>query len=140
MDRKTKAAVVVGGLAAVGVVVYALTRVKPVTAQQPPTTTTPPTTTGAQITISAPSTDTVGNPITVTATYTVNGVSQANVPLYLFYYYSQTPVSNPQSIPSSSFTLVASETTDSNGTASWSFTPNEVGYYYLDVSNDPNNT
>ena len=128
MDRKTKAAVVVGGLAAVGVVVYALTRVKPVTAQQPPTT-TPPTTTGAQITISAPSTDTVGNPITVTATYTVNGVPQANVPLYLFYYYSQTPVSNSQSIPSSSFTLVASETTDSNGTASWSFTP--VSYTHL---------
>ena len=134
MDRKTKIAVVVGGLAAVGVAAYALTRVKPTTAQQPPTTTT------AQITISAPSTDTVGNPITVTATYTVNGVPQANVPLYLFYYYSQSAISNPQSIPSSSFTLASTETTNSSGQASWSFTPTEAGYYYLDVSNNPNNT
>jgi len=134
MDKKTKIAVVVGGLAAVGVAAYALTRVKPTTAQQPPTTTT------AQITISAPSTDTVGNPITVTATYTVNGVPQANVPLYLFYYYSQSAISNPQSIPSSSFTLASTETTNSSGQASWSFTPTEAGYYYLDVSNNPNNT
>ena len=137
MDSKTKAAVVVGGLAATGVIVYALTRV--VSAQQPPTT-TPPTTTGAQITISAPSTDTVGQAITVTATYTVNGVPQANVPLYLFYYYSQTAVSNPQSIPSSSFTLASIETTNSSGQASWSFTPTEAGYYYLDVSSSTNNT
>jgi len=133
MDRKTKAAAVVGGLAATGVIVYALTRV--VSAQQPPTTTT-----GAQITISAPSTDTVGQAITVTATYTVNGVPQANVPLYLFYYYSQTAVSNPQSIPSSSFTLASIETTNSSGQASWSFTPTEAGYYYLDVSSSTNNT
>jgi hypothetical protein len=135
MDRKTKVAVVVGGLAAVGVAAYALTRVMPTTAQQPTTTTT-----GGQITISAPTTDTVGNPITVTATYTVNGVPQANVPLYLFYYYSQTAISNPQSIPSSSFTLASTETTNSSGQASWSFTPTEAGYYYLDVSNNPNNT
>ena len=133
MDRKTKVAVVVGGLAAVGVAVYALTRVIPTTAQQPPTT-------GAQITISAPTTDTVGNPITVTATYTVNGTPQANVPLYLFYYYSQSSVSNPQSIPSSSFTLASTETTNSSGQASWSFTPTEAGYYYLDVSDNQNNT
>jgi len=134
MDKKTKIAVVVGGLAAVGVAAYALTRVKPTTAQQPPTTTT------AQITISAPTTDTVGNPITVTATYTVNGVPQANVPLYLFYYYSQSAISNPQSIPSSSFTLASTETTNSSGQASWSFTPTEAGYYYLDVSNNTSNT
>ena len=134
MDKKTKIAVVVGGLAAVGVAAYALTRVRPTTAQQPPTTTT------AQITISAPSTDTVGNPITVTATYTVNGVPQANVPLYLFYYYSQSAISNPQSIPSSSFTLASTETTNSSGQASWSFTPTEAGYYYLDVSNNTSNT
>ena len=133
MDKKTKIAVVVGGLAAVGVAAYALTRVKPTTAQQPPTTT-------AQITISAPTTDTVGNPITVTATYTVNGVPQANVPLYLFYYYSQSAVSNPQSIPSSSFTLASTETTNSSGQVSWSIIPTEAGYYYLDVSNNPNNT
>ena len=132
MDRKTKAAVVAGGLAATGVIVYALTRV--VSVQQPPATT------GAQITISAPSTDTVGQAITVTATYTVNGVPQANVPLYLFYYYSQTAVSSPQSIPSSSFTLASTETTNSSGQASWSFTPTEAGYYYLDVSNNTNNT
>jgi len=134
VDRKTKVAVVVGGLAAVGVAAYALTRVMPTTAQQPPTTTT------GRITISAPSTDTVGNPITVTATYTVNGVPQANVPLYLFYYYSQSAISDPQSIPSSSFTLASTETTNSSGQASWSFTPTEAGYYYLDVSNNPNNT
>jgi len=134
MDKKTKIAVVVGGLAAVGVAAYALTRVRPTTAQQPPTTTT------AQITISAPTTDTVGNPITVTATYTVNGVPQANVPLYLFYYYSQSAISNPQSIPSSSFTLASTETTNSSGQASWSFTPTEAGYYYLDVSNNTSNT
>ena len=134
MDKKTKIAVVVGGLAAVGVAAYALTRVMPTTAQQPPTTTT------AQITISAPTTDTVGNPITVTATYTVNGVPQANVPLYLFYYYSQSAISNPQSIPSSSFTLASTETTNSSGQASWSFTPTEAGYYYLDVSNNTSNT
>ena len=132
MDTKTKAAVVVGGLAATGVIVYALTRV--VSAQIPPTTT------GAQITISAPSTDTVGQAITVTATYTINGVPQDNVPLYLFYYYSQTAVSNPQSIPSSSFTLASIETTNSSGQASWSFTPTEAGYYYLDVSSSANNT
>ena len=134
MDKKTKIAVVVGGLAAVGVAAYALTRVRPTTAQQPPTTTT------AQITISAPTTDTVGNPITVTATYTVNGVPQANVPLYLFYYYSQSAISDPQSIPSSSFTLASTETTNSSGQASWSFTPTEAGYYYLDVSNNTSNT
>jgi len=134
MDKKTKIAVVVGGLAAVGVAAYALTRVMPTTAQQPPTTTT------GQITISAPTTDTVGNPITVTATYTVNGVPQANVPLYLFYYYSQSAISNPQSIPSSSFTLASTETTNSSGQASWSFTPTEAGYYYLDVSNNTSNT
>jgi len=134
VDRKTKVAVVVGGLAAVGVAAYALTRVMPTTAQQPPTTTT------GQITISAPTTDTVGNPITVTATYTVNSMPQANVPLYLFYYYSQTAISNPQSIPSSSFTLASTETTNSSGQASWSFTPTEAGYYYLDVSDNTNNT
>jgi uncharacterized protein (DUF58 family) len=129
LDTKTKIVVYVGGLAVAGVALYGLSKVKSAAGQ--------PT---AQITISAPSTDTVGQAVTVTATYTVNNVPQANVPLYLFYYYSQTAVSNPQSIPSSSFTLASTETTNSSGQASWSFTPTEAGYYYLDVSNNANNT
>jgi hypothetical protein len=99
-------------------------------------TTTPPTTTttGAQITLTAPTSDTVGSPITVTATYTLNGKPMSGVTLYLFYYYSASPVTT-SSIPSTSFTLVSSATTDSNGQASWEFTPTEAGYYYLVASN-----
>jgi hypothetical protein len=104
--------------------------------QQKATTTTPPTTTttGAQITLTAPTSDTVGSPITVTATYTLNGKPMSGVTLYLFYYYSASPVT-ASSIPSTSFTLVSSATTDSNGQASWEFTPTEAGYYYLVASN-----
>ena len=96
---------------------------------------TPQPTTTQQITLSAPSTDTVGNPITVTATYTSNGNPVSGATLYLFSYYSPNPV-NASSIPSTSFTLVSSATTDSSGQASWEFTPTEAGYYYLMASNN----
>jgi len=78
----------------------------------------------------------VGTPITVTATYTLNGKPMSGVTLYLFYYYSASPV-NASSIPSTSFTMVSSTATDSNGEASWEFTPTEAGYYYL-VASDNN--
>jgi len=104
--------------------------------QQKATTTPPPTTTtGAQITLTAPTSDTVGTPITVTATYTLNGKPMSGVTLYLFYYYSANPVT-ASSIPSTSFTMVSSTATDSNGEASWEFTPTEAGYYYLVASNN----
>jgi len=123
-----------GGVAGVATLValIALTQQKATT-----TTTTPPTTTttGAQITLTAPTSDTVGSPITVTATYTLNGNPMSGVTLYLFYYYSASPVT-ASSIPSTSFTLVSSATTDSNGEASWEFTPTEAGYYYLVASNN----
>jgi len=123
-----------GGVAGVATLValVALTQQKKAT-----TTTTPPTTTttGAQITLTAPTSDTVGTPITVTATYTLNGEPMSGATLYLFYYYSASPVT-ASSIPSTSFTLVSSATTDSNGEASWEFTPTEAGYYYLVASNN----
>jgi len=87
-----------------------------------------------QMTLSAPTSDTVGTPITVTATYTVSGKPVSGATLYLFYYYSASPVT-ASSIPSTSFTLVSSATTNSNGQASWEFTPTEAGYYYLVASN-----
>ena len=87
-----------------------------------------------QMTLSAPASDTVGTPITVTATYTVSGKPVSGATLYLFYYYSASPVT-ASSIPSTSFTLVSSATTNSNGQASWEFTPTEAGYYYLVASN-----
>jgi len=93
------------------------------------------TVTGAQITLSAPSSDTVGTPITVTATYTQNGKPMSGATLYLFYYYSASPVT-ASSIASTSFTLVSSATTSSSGQATWQFTPTEVGYYYLVASNN----
>jgi len=122
-----------GGVAGVAALValVALTQQKATTTTTPPTTTT----TGAQITLTAPTSDTVGTPITVTATYTLNGKPMSGVTLYLFYYYSASPVT-ASSIPSTSFTLVSSATTDSNGEASWEFTPMEAGYYYLVASNN----
>ena len=107
----TEEKILIGGGVAGAVALVALIALT----QQKVTTTTPPTTTtGAQITLSAPTSDTVGSPITVTATYTLNGKPMSGVTLYLFYYYSASPVT-ASSIPSTSFTLVSSATTDSNG-------------------------
>ena len=132
----TEEKILIGGaVAGLAVLVGALALSKKAVAVTPPTPPTPQPTTTQQITLSAPSTDTVGNPITVTATYTSNGNPVSGATLYLFSYYSPNPV-NASSIPSTSFTLVSSATTDSNGQASWEFTPTEAGYYYLMVSNN----
>ena len=120
-----------GGVAGVATLVALIALTQQKTTTTPPTTTT----TGAQITLTAPTSDTVGTPITVTATYTLNGEPMSGVTLYLFYYYSASPVT-ASSIPSTSFTLVSSTITDSNGEASWEFTPTEAGYYYLVASNN----
>ena len=130
----TEEKILIGGaVAGLAVLVGALALSKKAVAVTP--SPTPQPTTTQQITLSAPSTDTVGNPITVTATYTSNGNPVSGATLYLFSYYSPNPV-NASSIPSTSFTLVSSATTDSNGQASWEFTPIEAGYYYLMVSNN----
>jgi len=137
MVSKEEKILIGGAVAGLAVLVGALALSKKAVAVTPPTTqptTTQPTTT-QQITLSAPSTDTVGNPITVTATYTSNGNPVSGATLYLFSYYSPNPV-NASSIPSTSFTLVSSATTDSSGEASWEFTPTEAGYYYLMASNN----
>jgi len=130
----TEEKILIGGaVAGLAVLVGALALSKKAVAVTP--SPTPQPTTTQQITLSAPSTDTVGNPITVTATYTSNGNPVSGATLYLFSYYSPNPV-NASSIPSTSFTLVSSATTDSSGQASWEFTPTEAGYYYLMASNN----
>ena len=129
----TEEKILIGGaVAGLAVLVGALALSKKAVAVTPSPTPQPTT---QQITLSAPSTDTVGNPITVTATYTSNGNPVSGATLYLFSYYSPNPV-NASSIPSTSFTLVSSATTDSSGQASWEFTPTEAGYYYLMASNN----
>ena len=133
MVSKEEKILIGGAVAGLAVLVGALALSKKAVAT--PTPPTPQPTTTQQITLSAPSTDTVGNPITVTATYTSNGNPVSGATLYLFSYYSPNPV-NASSIPSTSFTLVSSATTDSSGQASWEFTPTEAGYYYLMVSNN----
>ncbi len=132
MVSKEEKILIGGAVAGLAVLVGALALSKKAVAVTPPT---PQPTTTQQITLSAPSTDIVGNPITVTATYTSNGNPVSGATLYLFSYYSPNPV-NASSIPSTSFTLVSSATTDSNGQASWEFTPTEAGYYYLMASNN----
>ena len=133
MVSKEEKILIGGAVAGLAVLVGALALSKKAVAVTP--SPTPQPTTTQQITLSAPSTDTVGNPITVTATYTSNGNPVSGATLYLFSYYSPNPV-NASSIPSTSFTLVSSATTDSNGQASWEFTPTEAGYYYLMASNN----
>ncbi len=133
MVSKEEKILIGGAVAGLAVLVGALALSKKAVAVTP--SPTPQPTTTQQITLTAPSTDTVGNPITVTATYTSNGNPVSGATLYLFSYYSPNPV-NASSIPSTSFTLVSSATTDSNGQASWEFTPTEAGYYYLMASNN----
>ncbi|PSN82626.1 hypothetical protein B9Q02_11440 [Candidatus Marsarchaeota G1 archaeon BE_D] len=133
MVSKEEKILIGGAVAGLAVLVGALALSKKAVAVTP--SPTPQPTTTQQITLSAPSTDTVGNPITVTATYTSNGNPVSGATLYLFSYYSPNPV-NASSIPSTSFTLVSSATTDSSGQASWEFTPTEAGYYYLMASNN----
>lgn len=92
----------------------------------------------ATINISAPTTDTVGTPVTITATYLVNGTPMQGVTLYLFAAYeppNSTATPNP-----STFSLVSKATTNSSGQATWSFTPEQAGEYYLDVSDNTSNT
>lgn len=89
------------------------------------------------ISLSVPSRDTTGDPVTITARYTSPlGQAIPNATLYLFGGYSTS-----QASPSySSLTLVKTATTDSQGTATWPFTPSVAGYYYFDVSDDASNT
>lgn len=99
-----------------------------------------PSISGGAITLMGPTSDTVGTPVTLQAVYTdSNGQPVPNAVLYLFAYYSSTPLGSGSMPSPSQFTLIASSQTDASGTATWTFTPQQAGYYYLDASTSNTN-
>ncbi|MDG7029947.1 MAG: hypothetical protein JRM97_08920 [Nitrososphaerota archaeon] len=110
MDSAQKAAVAAAlSVAVLGTAAYFLTRPKP-PAQL------------SSITLSAASSkETLGQPDTVTAVAkSSSGAAVAGVPLYLFY-----------AEPGTGWNLLSSSTTDAQGTATWEFTAETQGTYYL---------